>query len=527
MNEAQGDGDVREPDTSCKVKNTFLEFSVPTTEDDIELKRRSRSDCPGGTRRNLESARHSPMVVAAKSPPISPLQQPAGAPGAEGAEPRQAVPIDEVDFELLETAVGDGASSSRPRYQSAGGLERDEPAYVVPTTPSPFLQSSFAPQSAVPTFDYMYGLQDSGLPPPAFGGAGDPTSVDGGLGFMPPMDGDYMRFFAEMYGADCAAAGMYMPYWPEGMMPEGMGDLGMVDPSAFPAMEVSAEPGAVDESKEPAAASQEATQPEKAKATESGDRKNGKSERGKDRGEGRNDEKADGREEKTREGKKESGKKSSAAQAASSGNGAWDEKSRGKSSTGGAGSPTSPTSGRQAEASGDDGRKKGAGKGEEAPERDPANCTTVMLRNIPNKYTQEMLIKQLNVDFDKEYDFIYMPIDFKNECNVGYSFINFITPGACSRFQDQYHGVDVRKCLPGLNSRKIVEVTPARVQGLHENVQRLRNSPVMSQLLQHPEWMPQIFTETGDEVPFPAPEVPLQPVKRRGRNRENKASQEG
>ena len=28
--------------------------------------------------------------------------------------------------------------------------------------------------------------------------------------------------------------------------------------------------------------------------------------------------------------------------------------------------------------------------------RDPAGYTTVMLRNIPNKYTREMLVKQLN-----------------------------------------------------------------------------------------------------------------------------------
>jgi hypothetical protein len=149
----------------------------------------------------------------------------------------------------------------------------------------------------------------------------------------------------------------------------------------------------------------------------------------------------------------------------------------------------------------------------------PTDYTTVMLRNIPNKYSREMLVKQLSLEFCGEFNFMYLPIDFKNKCNVGYCFINFRTPEACSRFVAQFHGVDVRKCLPGLNSRKVAEVTPARVQGMMENVNRLRNSPVMNQLQEHPEWMPLIFDENGELEPFPSPEQPLPPVKQRGRGR--------
>jgi len=115
---------------------------------------------------------------------------------------------------------------------------------------------------------------------------------------------------------------------------------------------------------------------------------------------------------------------------------------------------------------------------------------------------------------------MYLPIDFKNKCNVGYGFINFRCQDSCERFIGMFHGVDVRKCLPGLNSKKVVEVTPARVQGLTENVRRLRNSPVMNQLADHPEWMPLLFNEEGVDEPFPMPEQPLPPVKPRGRNRE-------
>ena len=40
--------------------------------------------------------------------------------------------------------------------------------------------------------------------------------------------------------------------------------------------------------------------------------------------------------------------------------------------------------------------------------------TTIMLRNIPNKYTRDMILEEIDgLNFKKKYDFFYLPIDYR------------------------------------------------------------------------------------------------------------------
>jgi len=142
----------------------------------------------------------------------------------------------------------------------------------------------------------------------------------------------------------------------------------------------------------------------------------------------------------------------------------------------------------------------------EVPASLPANCTTVMLRNIPNKYSREKLAAQLQEDgFRGDMDFLYLPIDFRNKCNVGYAFVSFRSPEACARFASQYHNRSATDKLPGFKSKKICEVSEARCQGREENVRRLQNSQVMQQLAGRPDWLPLLFDGEGKAEDFPMP----------------------
>lgn len=77
--------------------------------------------------------------------------------------------------------------------------------------------------------------------------------------------------------------------------------------------------------------------------------------------------------------------------------------------------------------------------------------TTLMIKNIPNKYTSKMLLAAIDESHKSTYDFIYLPIDFKNKCNVGYAFINMVSPAHIVSFYEAFNGKKWEK----FNSEKL------------------------------------------------------------------------
>ena len=87
--------------------------------------------------------------------------------------------------------------------------------------------------------------------------------------------------------------------------------------------------------------------------------------------------------------------------------------------------------------------------------------TTIMIRHIPNKYTSQNLLDEIDIACKGKYDFFYLPIDTENNLNLGYSFINFINPLHIIYF---YHLFKARKWNL-FKSHKECDLTFAKFQG--------------------------------------------------------------
>ncbi|KYK54535.1 meiosis protein MEI2 [Drechmeria coniospora] len=116
----------------------------------------------------------------------------------------------------------------------------------------------------------------------------------------------------------------------------------------------------------------------------------------------------------------------------------------------------------------------------------------IMLRNIPNKVDQAMLKRIIDESSWGKYDFMYLRIDFANDCNVGYAFINFVDPLDIIDFVEA-RGNQRWNCF---KSDKVAEISYATIQGKDCLVQKFRNSSVM---LEAPHYRPKV------RVPVPVP----------------------
>ncbi|KAL8099143.1 hypothetical protein AgCh_031721 [Apium graveolens] len=126
--------------------------------------------------------------------------------------------------------------------------------------------------------------------------------------------------------------------------------------------------------------------------------------------------------------------------------------------------------------------------------------TTLMIKNIPNKYTSKLLMATIDEQHRGTYDFIYLPIDFKNKCNMGYAFINMIDTRQIIPFYKTFNGKKWEK----FNSGKVAFITYARIQGRAALVAHFQNSSLMNE---DKRCRPILFcTEgpnAGEQEPFP------------------------
>jgi len=103
--------------------------------------------------------------------------------------------------------------------------------------------------------------------------------------------------------------------------------------------------------------------------------------------------------------------------------------------------------------------------------------TTLMIRNIPNRYTQCELIQELgDLGFTETFDFLYIPLDKGTMSNVGYAFVNFLTPVWAQKCMAAFEGYRFRRHRH--TSGKIATVSVAHLQGLEANVKHYQRTAV-------------------------------------------------
>jgi len=136
-------------------------------------------------------------------------------------------------------------------------------------------------------------------------------------------------------------------------------------------------------------------------------------------------------------------------------------------------------------------------RGKDVESEWPPMTTSVMLRNIPNRYTpEELLHDMVQRGFEGAFDFFYLPTDFATKKNKGYGFINLRTPSLALRFRHVFDGQKLTRYV----TQKVLEVSPAVTQGLAANA--CKYLKYQAGRVQNPWFKPMIFVppEDGPEV---------------------------
>jgi len=108
---------------------------------------------------------------------------------------------------------------------------------------------------------------------------------------------------------------------------------------------------------------------------------------------------------------------------------------------------------------------------------EPKLATTLMIRNVPNRYTQHDLLAELDdLGLDGTFDFLYMPVDKASKASVGYAFVNFVAPSWASRCVTVLQ--EYKFTRYGKNREAIVSV--AHLQGLDANLAHYEKTSVRS-----------------------------------------------
>lgn len=153
--------------------------------------------------------------------------------------------------------------------------------------------------------------------------------------------------------------------------------------------------------------------------------------------------------------------------------------------------------------------------------------TSIMLRNLPNEMTSQELKQLLDQVLYGKYDFLYLRIDFNNNKNVGYAFLNLVDPMDIVGFYEHQYNKPWVQAPAGSGRRRfrprIADLAYGTIQGLDCLIEKMRNSSVMDE---NRDYRPKLLWTTasaptpsmvGQEKDFP----PVNNPSKKQRSRDN------
>ncbi|KAG8944255.1 hypothetical protein FRC04_002051 [Tulasnella sp. 424] len=137
--------------------------------------------------------------------------------------------------------------------------------------------------------------------------------------------------------------------------------------------------------------------------------------------------------------------------------------------------------------------------------------TTIMIKNVPSRMTLSDMEAFINKVCEREYDFLYLRMDFVTGNNVGYAFVNFIEVSSLLKFLQTYLG----KRWNLYSSDKVMYAAYATYQGKAALVTKFQNSSILDR---EDQVKPHIYHSSGEDKGLPEPFPPPNDSARKARS---------
>jgi RNA recognition motif-containing protein len=129
-------------------------------------------------------------------------------------------------------------------------------------------------------------------------------------------------------------------------------------------------------------------------------------------------------------------------------------------------------------------------------ESEEVRTTTLVLRKLPKDLSSVQLRRMLDsADFEALYDFIYVPMNFKSERNLGYALVNFTEHEHALAAQECFHGARI-------GGGALVAELSCKHSGLSSLIEQYQSSHVLTDKTLPEEHKPQLLRD-GKMIPFP------------------------